>query len=301
MEPLVTIAIPAYKAAHLHESIASALGQTYRNTEIVIVNDQSPEDVDSVVRAFDDPRIRYFVNERNVGKGDPSRNWNECLHHARGEWFCLLCDDDQYAPTFVESMLRLSARYPQCHVLRSCVSVTDALGRETQRYPVSPEWETTEQYMWALYNGCRRQTISEFMLHRPTMLRLGGYVHLPYAWGADNLSVFRFSLQHGIASAGECLTLFRDSGENISSDRRDMDRKLQAFQQYMDMVRQMVREEGFRADLLPLIDAYYRQACVDHMVEADRRAFWNIVRHSACLHISLVTVLRAFIRKYMKI
>ena len=63
--PLVSIAIPAYKARHLHESLASALSQTYENIEVVVVNDQSPEDVASVVSQFDDPRIRYFENKEN--------------------------------------------------------------------------------------------------------------------------------------------------------------------------------------------------------------------------------------------
>ena len=62
MSPHVTIAIPAFKAAYLSDSIASALAQTYDNIEVVVVNDKSPDDIDSVIGHFNDPRLRYCVN-----------------------------------------------------------------------------------------------------------------------------------------------------------------------------------------------------------------------------------------------
>ena len=298
MKPLVTIAIPAYKATHLAASLRSAVEQTYQETEIIVVNDQSPEDVEMVVKSFNDSRIRYHKNERNLGKNDPSRNWNECLRRARGEWFCLLCDDDQYAPSFLETMMQLSVRYPECNVLRSGVSVIDGEGRETSRYPTSPEFETIEEYMWALFHGQRRQTISEFLLRRQTVRQAGGYVNLPYAWGSDNLSIFRFGLQGGIASTSLPLTVFRDSGENISSDGRNMDEKLKAFRQYMQAAKDMVRNEGFRTDLYPVIDDYYRRACVDHIVEADAEALRHIIADRRSLEIPTGSILRALLKRW---
>ena len=289
MQPFVSIAIPAYKVHHLAESIRSALSQTYANIEVVVVNDHSPKDVERVVKSFTDSRLRYYVNEYNLGRGDPSRNWNQCLRQARGEWFCLLCDDDMYAPTFVETMLQLAEKYPQCDVLRSGVRVIDGEGSEVSRYPLSPEYETLEQYMWDLFQGLRRQTISEFMLRRSRMVAEGGYVNLPYAWGSDNLSIFRFSLRGGIASSQQPLVTFRDSGTNISSDHCHMDEKLQAFQNYIEQTRMGIQEHGLRSDLLPVIDIYYNHACADHMMEADNQALW---------HIPVATLIRVLLRKY---
>ncbi len=297
MQPLVTIAIPAYKGTYLRQSIDSALAQTYRNIEVLVVDDYSPDNLGDIAAAYDDPRLHYSRNGQNLGANDPSRNWNRCLESAQGEWFCLLCDDDEYAPTFVEELVHLSGQYPQCDVLRACVRVTDKEEREVGQFPPSPEFETLEQYMWDFFNSRRRQTISEFMFRRAHIQQTGGYVNMPFAWGSDNLSLFRFARQGGIASVSEPLVSFRDSGENISSDQRHMDLKLHAFQQYIRQAQNLVREQGFRPDLLPACEAYYQRACVAHMREADKQAFINICAHRRQLAIPLTLVLRALIRR----
>ena len=297
--PLVTIAIPAYKAGHLHESLASALSQTYENIEVVVVNDQSPEDVATVVASFNDSRIRYFENAQNVGREDPSKNWNECLRQARGEWFCLLCDDDVYDARFVEELLQVSERYPKCDVLRSGVVVIDGEDHEVSIYPESPEFETMEQYMWDFFHSRRRQTISEFMLRRSAMEEAGGYVNLPYAWGSDNLSVFRFGLKNGIASTSLRLMTFRDSGMNISSDGKHMDVKLEAFRQYINQTKEIVSREGFRHALLPVLDDYYQRAAMAHMREASAEDLRSIVRKHRAYGISLRRVLKALLKRWL--
>ena len=58
--------LPAYKAKYLKEAIDSILGQTYTDFELIIVNDASPEDVDSIVAAYDDKRMQYYKNEKNL-------------------------------------------------------------------------------------------------------------------------------------------------------------------------------------------------------------------------------------------
>lgn len=67
MTPLVSIAIPAYKKKFLADAIQSVLNQSIQDFELIIVNDKSPEDIDSVVEHFNDKRIRYFTNETNLG------------------------------------------------------------------------------------------------------------------------------------------------------------------------------------------------------------------------------------------
>ena len=299
MKPLVTIAIPAYKATYLRESIASALAQTYANIEVVIVNDHSPEDLSAIVSQFSDERIHYFVNEHNLGSEDPAANWNECLRRAQGDFFCLLCDDDLYAPTFVEELLQLTARHPECNVFRSGVRIIDVNGDETDRFPSSPEWESVEEYMWHVYRSIRRQTISEFMLRRDALEAMGGYVRLPYAWGSDYLTIYRLALEHGIASTTARLTTYRDSGLNMSSDQKNMDDKLLAFNRYMQATRDIILENQFtcQAQLLPFMDNYQRRAQVAHILEADNEAFFRILANQTLFSVNTKIIARALFKK----
>ncbi len=116
--PLVSVAIPCYKAGFIKEAISSVLSQSYRNLEVIIVNDQSPENISDIIVSFSDSRIRYYTNDKNIGADNPANNWNRCLSLAKGEYFCLLCDDDIYEPDFVEQMLFLAKTHPDTDVFR---------------------------------------------------------------------------------------------------------------------------------------------------------------------------------------
>lgn len=239
--PLVSIGIPAYKTAYLARAIDSCLGQTYGNLEVVIVNDCSPHDVGGIVGGYDDPRIRYFKNDHNLGASDPGYNWNECLRRARGEFFCLLCDDDMYEPTFVEELLGLSRRYPGCNVFHSSVKVVDAAGRVIQHFPKMPEWESCASYIVGRAKVRRKQTISEWMLRRSHAVGLGGYANIPLAWGSDYISMMRFSAEGGIASTDEELAVFSRNDHNITMQRQGQcETKVRGTAIYYEQMRELV-------------------------------------------------------------
>ena len=195
------------------------MSQTYDNVEIIVINDKSPETVSirSIVDSYQNNKIRYFENDENIGGKDPACNWNKCLSYAKGDFFCLLCDDDLYEPSFVEEMIALAKLYPECNVFRARCSIVDESGVLYDFYPSSPQWETAEDYMMHVFNGLRRQSISEFMLRTQHIRNVGGYAHLPLAWQADYVSIIKFGQSGGIASTNKSLVSFRMSGQNISS------------------------------------------------------------------------------------
>lgn len=101
--PTVTVCIPTYRGAHLlGATLASVLAQTWQDFELLVVDDQSPDDTADCVAAFQDPRIRYHRNPSNLG---PEGNWNRCLDLARGRYFKLLPHDDLLAPDCLASQV----------------------------------------------------------------------------------------------------------------------------------------------------------------------------------------------------
>lgn len=81
-----SITVPAYKAQFLSECIDSILAQTYKNFELIIVNDASPQDLDSIVSQYDDPRIRYYKNKVGFGAEHVVGNWNKRLECTKNEY-----------------------------------------------------------------------------------------------------------------------------------------------------------------------------------------------------------------------
>lgn len=241
---LVSIAIPAYKRKFLKQAIDSVLKQTYKNIELIIVNDSSPEDLDTIINSYHDKRIRYFINKINIGSKDPVRNWNKCLEYAKGEYFSLLCDDDVYDIHFVESMLRLAKLNPQTSVFRCRGLFIDKYGNPFDMYPSSPEWESAINYLWAKVGGYRIQTISEFMYRTDVIKNIGGYRSMPKAWCADEISITEFAQKGGIAHTNDLLTSFRMSGENITSDKgHNIKEKINAENIYYTWVINFIKEE----------------------------------------------------------
>jgi glycosyltransferase involved in cell wall biosynthesis len=86
-------------AAHISECIQSVLDQTFEDFELVLVDDASDDDTMSIVRSFDDPRIRIVENPTRLG---PEGNWNAALHESSGRYVKLLSHDDVIYPTCLE-------------------------------------------------------------------------------------------------------------------------------------------------------------------------------------------------------
>lgn len=91
-KPLVSICIPTFRGAtFLSHTIDSVLNQSYPHFELLILDDNSPDDTQAIVSRYTDPRIQYVRNAQNLG---PEGNWNRCLDLAQGKYFKLLPHDD---------------------------------------------------------------------------------------------------------------------------------------------------------------------------------------------------------------
>lgn len=95
----VSIIIPFYNCAFVQEAVRSALGQTYQNTEVIVVDDGSTTHQELL-----DPfksQIRYL---RKTNGGTASA-LNLGIKHATGDYFCWLSSDDRFLPKKVERQL----------------------------------------------------------------------------------------------------------------------------------------------------------------------------------------------------
>lgn len=101
--PLVSVVIPAYNhAAYLTETIRSALNQTFRDFEVVVVDDGSSDDTPDVAASFGE-EIRY-IRQANSGMAG-SRNTG--IQAARGQFIGFLDDDDLWEPTYLAEVMSI--------------------------------------------------------------------------------------------------------------------------------------------------------------------------------------------------
>ena len=129
--PKVSFILPAYKRRFLKGAIASILAQTYRDFELVVVDDCSPENLKAVVDEFQDDRLTYHRNEMNIGGKDLVAAWNHAMEFATGEWCVLASDDDVYHPDYLQEMVALTEKYPQVDLVHCRNANIDAEGRIT--------------------------------------------------------------------------------------------------------------------------------------------------------------------------
>lgn len=126
MNPLVTLAVPAYQRADLLErTLRSAFAQqglvSPQMLEILVIEDPvagetslAPSAVQRLCAEIVDPRFRYERNPHNLGMVG---NWNRCLREARGRWVVILHDDDWLEPDFVRQCLDLIDANPSLRLV----------------------------------------------------------------------------------------------------------------------------------------------------------------------------------------
>lgn len=100
---LVSIIVPTYNRAYtLDRCIKSILVQTHKNFEIIIVNDGSIDDTESVINNFEDTRIKVLCHNDNQGV---CAAINTGFNSITGEWFTIIGSDDELVENAIETML----------------------------------------------------------------------------------------------------------------------------------------------------------------------------------------------------
>lgn len=105
--PLVSVIIPNYcHAPYLEQRITSVLNQTYTNFEVIILDDNSPDNSVEIINQFkNDEHIKHIVvNEKN--SGSTFIQWNRGIELSQGEIIWIAESDDYCEPTFWKSAFR---------------------------------------------------------------------------------------------------------------------------------------------------------------------------------------------------
>jgi glycosyltransferase involved in cell wall biosynthesis len=131
----VQIFIPCFNSrVTLLKAVESILAQTMKNYEVILVDNASSDDSNSVFLALDDDRFSVVRFEENVSLG---ANFNRCIELASAEFFCIMHADDEYDPNYLENMIYSLDHAPSVSIAFCNANIIDEDSR--RRFSVKNE------------------------------------------------------------------------------------------------------------------------------------------------------------------
>lgn len=126
VSPQVSVVTAVYNGAKfLPETIRSILDQTFGDLEYVLVDDASSDDSVEVIRSFQDPRLRLFINETNSRL---VQTRNRGIAEARGQYIALSDHDDISVPTRLADEVRFLEQNPDIGMVGTWYGVINLTG-----------------------------------------------------------------------------------------------------------------------------------------------------------------------------
>jgi glycosyltransferase involved in cell wall biosynthesis len=132
--PAVSVVLPTYNREDVvGRAIESVLEQSYRDFELIVVDDGSTDDTAAVVRSFDDPRVAFLEYEENSG-APAARNTG--IREAAGEFIAFQDSDDEWHPEKLEKQMEVFADAPPS--VGVVYTGFTRVGEETETYHPGP-------------------------------------------------------------------------------------------------------------------------------------------------------------------
>lgn len=212
MEHLVSIVVPVYNAgAYIEETVGMVCAQTYRQWELLLVDDCSGDDSRERIEAFcrRDERIRLIVKERNQGAA-LARNTG--VRNSKGRYIAFLDADDVWLPGKLEKELRFMEERQAAFAFTS-YEFGDENGKGTGRIVTVPE---TLSYKEALSRTVIFTTTVMFDTERIDK----ALIEMPDIKSEDTATWWRI-LRKGYTAYGlnEVLAIYRRPGKSLSSNK----------------------------------------------------------------------------------
>lgn len=221
-----SVTIPAYKPEFLQEAIESVQSQSYPDWELIIVDDCSPTDIQSIVAPFmRDPRISYYRNNKNFGAINVVDNWNRCLSYCTGDYVICMGDDDKLLPGCLEEYEKLMSSYPYLGVYHTRTQIIDRQSTVLETLEERPDYEHSLYMLYERLRGSRTQFIGDYCFNTRLLRENGGFYKLPLAWGSDDISSYMAAkgdgnaIKDGIANTNRPGFQYRSHTQTISNNR----------------------------------------------------------------------------------
>lgn len=200
--PLFTIFLPSYNGgAFLREAVRSVMAQTFRDWELIVLDDGSSDDTLQWLQSLDEPRLRV-LESAHIGIVE---NWRRSLYIDKALWMTFLGQDDVFDAHFLETVAEFIAHHPDADVFHAHFRFIDQNGKLLRHCRAMPERETVSEYIAALFSNARDTYGTGYILRSEKYEAVGGIAPWERLLFADDaLWISTMNGSHKITSSREC-------------------------------------------------------------------------------------------------
>lgn len=219
--------MPMYNSSrYLNEAIESILNQTYRNFELIVINDNNPEDIKEnkeslkIVKDFKDKRIILINNKENIGA---SKSMNKAIEIAKGEYIARMDSDDISEKTRLEKQIKFMDENPEYTLVGSWYQIVDEKGKYQSgvEFPARDFKLKTEMFSRNPFSG------GGTVFRKKSLDRTGLYRYHDNDYSEDYDLWFRLAKIGKVYNIPEYLYKYRTYSNNITNQDK-IDRQIKA-------------------------------------------------------------------------
>jgi len=235
VQPLVSVLIPVYNGtSFLDEAIQSVLNSTYKNIEIILVDDGSTDKSRHKCEKYaqQHAHIQFFGFKKNKGM---TRCLNFGIKKSKGEYIARINQDDIMLPNRIEKQVAFLEKHPDHVIVGGAIQL---FTQETENYDqiFFPKTNNEIKQQWLQFSPYSDPTV---MYRKSAWEQTEGYNQ--YFWPADDVHMwYQLGMVGKMANLQEIVTLVRwheDAG-SIASHRRQMVKTWQVHQWAKEMIAQ---------------------------------------------------------------
>jgi glycosyltransferase involved in cell wall biosynthesis len=172
--PFFSVVLPVFNGEkYLRQSIESVLSQDEADFELIIWDDHSNDESPLIVGSYEDPRLRYFANSKNLGL---FKTLNLGIKEAKGEWIRLWSQDDVMKSNCLRSEAAFIQKYPVVGMVYCAVDTIDESGNTTLPAPWDPTPDIVDSELAAqimFFHGSIAGNIANVLLRRDVLTDVG--------------------------------------------------------------------------------------------------------------------------------
>ena len=238
--PKVSVIIPTYNRAKLiGRAINSVLVQTFKDFEIIVVDDASTDNTRQVVKRIKDKRIILISHQENKG-GSAARNTG--IKTAIGEYIAFLDDDDEWIPTKLEKQIRFFERCKRnVGLIYSWAEIID----EGKDLFVKSKPKVRGEFLREILN--RSFLPSPTVIVKKTCFQSIGLFDENFTSCQDREMWTRIATQYQVEALPECLAItHKHSDFSIGSSPKKV---IYGYYQYFTQFQKFYLQQGMRKEL----------------------------------------------------